>query len=83
MSIIIVNSSLDYRCGKNSTYIDFSKNGNVTNIEESNWSINTTCLLRGEPLKSSAALFKRSSAIIIIQGGEGWNSCDLHFLPFL
>ena len=78
MSIIIVNGSIDGRYVKDYTCIDFSTKGTVTNIEESNWSMHATCLLRGEPLKNSSTFWKICGDIIIIQRGEGFNASKLH-----
>ena len=80
MSIIIVNGSLDDRCDKSYTYIEFVTKSDVTNIEEINWSIHTYFLLRGEPLKYFSNLLNRCSSIIVIQGGEGCKDSECHFL---
>ena len=78
MSIIIVNSSLDDMYGKDATLIAFSKKGTVNNIEESNLIIHTNYLLRDEPLKSSATIFKIYFAIITLRGGEVYDAFKFH-----
>ena len=68
MDLIIVNSAFNDSYVNNATYIDFSTQDNVINtiMEGTSWSLRATCLLRVNPLISSATLFNRYSDIIII-----------------
>ena len=47
MDIVIVKGALNDRYEKNATWIVFSIQGTVINVEERYWNICETCLLRG------------------------------------